>query len=97
VRHWNQNFVFTTVTDNEVEVDSYLICVRVGVVPLAGVTLTGLYRDRLMKLDGRWYIKERFVRADPQPEHTASSTDILVVARDEFVARVPPVTVTADP
>jgi SnoaL-like domain len=89
VRHWNQNFVFTKVTDGEVDVDSYLICVRVGAVPQSGVTLTGIYHDRLVKVDGRWYMKERFIRADPQPEHAAQSTDILVVARDEFVARVP--------
>jgi len=89
VRHWNQNFVFTKVTDDEVEVSSYLICVRVGMVPESGVTLTGIYHDRLVKTGGRWYMKERLVRTDPQPEHAASSTDILVVARDEFVARVP--------
>ena len=38
VRHWNQNFVFRKVTDNEVEVSSYLICVRVGMVPQSDVT-----------------------------------------------------------
>jgi hypothetical protein len=95
VRHWNQNFVFTRVTDGEVAVDSYLICVRTGMVPQSGVTLTGIYRDRLVKIDGRWYMQERLVRADPQPEHLAPSTDILVVARDEFVARVPSATAAA--
>jgi hypothetical protein len=89
VRHWNQNFVFTSVTDDEVAVDSYLVCVRTGMVPQSGVTLTGIYHDRLVKLDGRWYMKERLVRADHQPEHAAPSTDILIVARDEFVARMP--------
>lgn len=89
VRHWNQNFVFTREAADEVEVQSYLVCVRVGAVPQSGVTLTGIYRDRLVKQDGRWYVKERFVRADPQPEHAQAPTDILLAARDDFVARMP--------
>lgn len=89
VRHWNQNFVFTSVADDRVEVTSYLACIRVGQVPQSGVTLTGMYQDALVKLDDRWYMKERFVRADPQPEHVEPSTDVLVVARDNVVAGRP--------
>lgn len=85
-RHWNQNFVFTEVADEEVSVTSYLQVLRVGEVPQAGVILTAIYHDRLVKQDGRWLMQERFVRADPQPEHSVPSTDVLVVRRDEVVA-----------
>lgn len=84
-RHWNHNFVFHNETDSSVEVTSYLQVLRVGEVPNAGVILTAIYHDRLVKQEGRWYMKERFVRADPQPEHTAPSTDVLVVRRDAHV------------
>lgn len=84
-RHWNHNFVFHNETDSSVEVTSYLQVLRVGEVPNAGVILTAVYYDRLVKQDGRWRMQERFVRADPQPGHTTPPTDVLVVRRDDQV------------
>lgn len=85
VRHWNQNFVFRELEEGRVAVDSYLICVRVGETPHSGVTLTGIYNDVLVRHDGRWKMLERRVHADPQPYHTETPTDVLVVRRDQFV------------
>lgn len=84
-RHWNHNFVFTAVSESKVSVTSYLTVFRIGEVPKAGVVLTAIYQDLLVKRDGRWLMHERFVRADPQPEHASAPTDVLVLRRDEVV------------
>lgn len=86
IRHWNQNFVFRELAEGRVAIDSYLACIRVGEAPTSGVTLTAVYNDVLVKQDGRWLMQERRVHADPQPYHTETPTDVLVVRRDEFVA-----------
>jgi hypothetical protein len=66
---------------------SFLMVLRPGSAPDAGVLLTGVYRDRYRKIGGRWYFAERVFTADPQPEHRGNrSKDPLVGRLDSFVA-----------
>lgn len=85
VRHWHQTRVVQVLSDTELLVTSYFTVFRVGEAPLAGVILTGIYRDRMIRKGGRWLVQERFVQGDPQPEHPSPSTDILVVRHDARV------------
>ncbi|MBW9122070.1 nuclear transport factor 2 family protein [Microbacterium trichothecenolyticum] len=85
-RHWHGNFVYTEESENHARVLSYFMVVRPGETPTAGVTLTGLYDDVLVKQDGRWFVKSRSASADPQLQHSEAPTDVLVVRRDEYVA-----------
>jgi hypothetical protein len=87
VRHWNNNQVITG-EGNTATMVSYLQVIRVGMTPNSGVILTGIYWDKLEKIDGKWLLKERLIRTDPQPEHNTAPTDVLVIRRDEFVQRV---------
>jgi ketosteroid isomerase-like protein len=57
-----------------------------AMTPAAGVILTGRYRDRYRKADGRWYFTERIFSADPQPDQGRQpSADPLVNRWDAFV------------
>jgi hypothetical protein len=69
---------------------SYLFEYRVGnTPPNVGMTLTGVYYDKLAKVDGRWLFTERICRLDPQPEHRdLTPTDIMVRRFDENVQRM---------
>jgi ketosteroid isomerase-like protein len=66
-RHWNWNL--------EIEGDGgtasmrcYLLSVRAtSPESPAALGVTGVYRDRLAKVDGRWLFAERHIHIDPQP------------------------------
>ncbi|MFJ4172233.1 nuclear transport factor 2 family protein [Paenarthrobacter sp. NPDC089714] len=86
-RHWLGNHVYTEKGENHARVTSFILIIRPGEAPQAGVTLTGIYNDLLEKVDGSWVVKHRSVTADPQPQHSAlQPTDVLVVRRDDYVA-----------
>jgi NAD(P)-dependent dehydrogenase (short-subunit alcohol dehydrogenase family) len=90
LRHWTS----PPVIDGDGDIatgQAFLMVLRPGSAPAAGVILTGLYRDAYRKVDGRWCFAERIFSADPQPEHRGQiSGDPLVGRWDAFVAaRVP--------
>jgi uncharacterized protein (TIGR02246 family) len=87
VRHWNSPPVIEG--DGETAtMSSYLAVMRVGEAPLAGVIVTAVYWDTLVKVGGRWLFAERQAGYDPLPEHRdAEPTDFLVVRRDQYVRR----------
>jgi ketosteroid isomerase-like protein len=90
LRHWSSPPVIDGDGDNATG-QAFLMVLRPGSAPVAGVILTGLYRDAYRKVDGRWCFAERIFSADPQPEHRGQiSGDPLVGRWDAFVAaRVP--------
>ncbi|MGW6742882.1 nuclear transport factor 2 family protein [Streptomyces sp. NPDC055025] len=97
LRHWSSPPLIEGEGDEATGM-SFLMVLRPGSAPNAGVLLTGVYRDRYRKIDDRWYFAERVFSADPQPEHRQNrSKDPLVGRLDTFVARlrrtgsVPPV------
>lgn len=70
-RHWNWNLEIagdgTTAT-----MRCYLAGLRAtGPESPAGIGATGVYRDRLVKVDGRWLFAERHIHIDPQPSDGA--------------------------
>ncbi len=67
-RHWN-NVLLIEGDGHTAEMRSYVMVVAVGVKPDAVINATGVYRDRLRKVDGRWRFEERRFTCDPQPEH----------------------------
>lgn len=61
-RHWNWNLE----VDGDGEVATmrcYLLALRVGTPPTVAGS-TGIYRDRLRKVGGRWLFEERHVTID---------------------------------
>ena len=58
---------------------------RRGQAPYAGVIHTATAEDTLVRLEGRWVFKVRVGHIHVNGA-TPESTDVLVVARDEFVA-----------
>lgn len=85
VRHWNHNFVFTEETPSTATVTSYLQVLRVGEAPKAGVILTGIYTDTVVRTGNRWFLRTRIFQADPQDGAAEEPTDVLVVRRDRHV------------
>ena len=88
IRHWNHSHVFESESSDEVHVTSFMAILRVGEVPQAGVTYTGMLYDVLRKINGTWLIHRRVSRADPQPEHDTPPTDRLIAARDKIAAQL---------
>jgi hypothetical protein len=84
-RHWN-GLPDIRATAQGATATSYFVVVRTGQVPQAGVILTGIYLDDLVRVDGEWLIQRRVCSIDPQPEDGADSDDPLVLARDKQVA-----------
>jgi hypothetical protein len=86
IRHWSS----PPLIDGDGEVGtgtSFLMVLRTGTAPGTGVILTGVYRDRFVKLDDRWHFAAREFTADPQPQHReATSTDPFVGRFDQFIA-----------
>lgn len=72
-RHWVVNSVIESDGDSA-RATSYCLLTRDHGVPpgtmapSAGVLLSGIYFDRLVKVGEVWLIAERRFRADPQPE-----------------------------
>jgi ketosteroid isomerase-like protein len=66
-RHWNWNLEI----DGDGETATmrcYLLSLRATTPDApAAVGATGVYRDRLSKVDGRWLFVERHIHIDPQP------------------------------
>lgn len=86
LRHWSSPPLIEGQGQEATSV-SFLMVLRPGSAPGAGVLLTGVYRDRCRKSEGRWYFAERVFSADPQPEHRGNeSKDPLVGRLDTFLA-----------
>jgi hypothetical protein len=83
IRHWNLHPLIQIGTSGSARVSSYVAVVRVGQTPNAGILLTGLYEDELIKHEGTWLILKRTFTADRRPEQ--SPVDRLVIRRDQFV------------
>lgn len=66
-RHWNWNL--------QIEGDGQTATMRCYLAALSASTgdqppavrVTGIYRDRLVKVDGRWRFAERHIHLDPPP------------------------------
>lgn len=86
-RHWLGNHVYTEEGDGFARVTSYVLILRAGEVPKAGVVLTGMYEDLLVKDSERWLVKHRRVVADPQPEHSEAPKDRLIARWDALVGQ----------
>lgn len=87
-RHW-AGLPLIEYTKDGVVAESYLMALRVGQVPYAGVILTGTYRDYLRKNPaGEWEIWKRVTTLDPAPGAGARPYDVLVVARDLAVGHL---------
>jgi hypothetical protein len=95
-RHW-AGLPLIKYTDEGVVAESYMMVLRVGQVPYAGVILTGVYHDYMRKnAAGEWEIWKRVASLDPAPEHSAKEPyDVLVVARDLAVGQYESVLVEA--
>jgi len=66
-RHWNWNLLIDGDGD-EATMACYLTSFRAmepGVPATFGAT--GVYRDRLVRVDGRWLFAHRHIHVDPQP------------------------------
>ena len=61
-RHWNWNLEIDGDGD-AAAMRCYLLALSVGHPPAVNGS-TGIYRDRLLKLDGRWLFVERHVTID---------------------------------
>ena len=69
-RHWNWNL--------EIAGDGETATMRCYMVTFAATSadaravlgVTGVYRDQLRKVDGRWLFAERHIHVDPQPAAT---------------------------
>jgi hypothetical protein len=86
LRHWSSPPLIEGDGDEATGM-CFLMVLRPGSAPDAGVILTGVYRDRYTKIDGRWHFSARVFSADPQPEHRGTpSKDVLVGRFDDFVA-----------
>ncbi|MGM7774681.1 nuclear transport factor 2 family protein [Arthrobacter sp. KNU-44] len=82
-RHWVLPVEIQSTGEDEASVTAYCQVLRPGEFPGAGITLTGMYYDKVEKLDGRWVFRQREFRADPQPQHaSATPTDSLVARFD---------------
>jgi hypothetical protein len=86
MRHWASSTPLIEGDGETADGTLYLTVFRPGEAPSAGVVLTGLYRDKYVKIDGQWLFSARQFTADPQPEHMAPSNDVLVLRWDKFVS-----------
>jgi hypothetical protein len=82
-RHWTGVPVIRA-TAGGASATSYLMVLRAGETPRAGVLLTGTYHDDLVQSEGRWLIASRSVEIDPRPQD-GTGTDPLVLRRDSAV------------
>jgi len=89
VRHWNSNSVLNGSGDHA-SAESYVVVIRVGQFPLAGIISTGIHRDTFQKFDGEWKIVRRTFVCDPQPEHTKKPSHTMIARRDAFIMRSMP-------
>ncbi|WP_067737682.1 nuclear transport factor 2 family protein [Novosphingobium naphthalenivorans] len=87
-RHWVQPPLIESVGKDVVQTRTYVMFVRVGNVPAAGILSTGMYRDEFHMVDGRWLLASRIFSGDPQPGHVGEGSNPLIWARDDFVGRV---------
>jgi hypothetical protein len=85
MRHWASSTPLIQGDGENANGTLYLTVFRPGEAPNAGLVLTGLYRDKYVKIDGEWLFAARHFTADPQPEHGAPSNDVLVLRWDQFV------------
>ena len=69
LRHWNNGVQIIEGDGNHARMRSYIMGVTVGMLGQAHILETGIYYDRLCKLDGQWLFEERHFIADPQFEH----------------------------
>ncbi|MGM7774686.1 nuclear transport factor 2 family protein [Arthrobacter sp. KNU-44] len=67
---------------------SYVSVFRAGVVPEAGIILTGAWFDDLVKVDGVWKFAKRHVIADPVREFGTDTPDVMIVARERVVGGI---------
>jgi SnoaL-like domain len=86
-RHWASSTPLIEGDGESAAGTLYLTVFRPGEAPDAGIVVTGVYRDRYVKIGGRWLFAARQFTADPQPEHRdRAASDVLVVRWDAFVS-----------
>lgn len=83
-RHWIGPLVISETATGAASI-AYFQVLRIGQVPQAGVILTGVYYDDLVRDGDMWLVDRRLCSIDPQPENGAVSSDVLVMARDRVV------------
>ena len=66
-RHWNWNLEIAGDGDTATMRCYLAAYAATGTEAPAALRVTGVYRDALVKVDGRWLFAERHVHVDPQP------------------------------
>jgi hypothetical protein len=87
VRHFNTNAIFSRCSNENAEAISYVMVVRTGKFPEAGLISTGILRDRFVRVEGMWKIQQRTFRVDPQPEHSKQAPNKMTWMKDAMLAR----------
>jgi len=72
MRHVVTN-ILIDVDGDEARADSYFLLLAADEHP--GVLRTGIYRDRLRRVDGSWYLSEHIVRSDGGPLTTPAANE----------------------
>jgi SnoaL-like protein len=75
LRHWNNGVQLIEGAGNRARMTSYMIGITVGMLGTAHILETGVYYDRLCKIDGDWFFEERHFIADPQYQHRGLTWD----------------------
>jgi hypothetical protein len=83
-KHINANQIITGDGDTA-SMQSYVSVFRAGVVPEAGILLTGTWFDELVRQDGVWKFAKRHVVADPVRDFGPDVPDVMMIARERVV------------
>ena len=82
LRHWNNGVQVIEGAGDHARMRSYMIGITVGMLGEAHILETGVYYDKLRKLDGEWLFEERHFVLDPQFEHRELRWDAERFARE---------------
>jgi len=82
LRHWNNGVQNMKGDGDHATMRSYMIGITVGMLGEAHILETGVYYDRLRRVDGQWRFEERHFICDPQYEHRMLTWDPEKFARD---------------
>jgi hypothetical protein len=82
LRHWNNGTAIIEGDGDRAVMRSYMIGITTGMLGEAHILETGVYYDRLRKIDGDWLFEERHFIADPQFQHRGLTWDPDRFARE---------------
>lgn len=82
LRHWNNGVQVIEGEGDHARMRSYMIGITVGMLGDAHILETGMYYDKLRKVDGEWFFEERHFVADPQFQHRELKWDAEKFTRE---------------